>query len=129
MASENMVILIGRLGKDPVISWMKKGTAVCSFSMATARAWKDKDGTKKEETEWHNITVFDKHAEACAEYLKKGSQVFVKGRLKTDKYDKDGQTHYATKIIADRVVFLDKKEGQETTKEENRPPDDFDVPF
>lgn len=128
MAGVNKVILLGNLGKDPEIRYTPGGTAVCFFSVATSRAWKDKEGNKKEETEWSNITVFEKLAESCAEYLKKGSKVFIEGRLKTDKYDKDGQTHYATKIIAGSVQFLDgakKAEGQG----EPAPPDNSDIPF
>ena len=119
MSFLNKVMLIGRLGKDPDIRYASSGTAVCNFSVATSRSWKDKDGNKKEEVEWHNVVAFDKLAENCAEYLKKGSQVYIEGRIKTEKYDdKEGVTRYATKINAHTVQFLDgkKQEAQATSQ-------------
>lgn len=92
---------IGRLGKDPETRYSQSGTAVTSFSMACG--WKSKD---KEGTEWVNVTAFGKLAEICGEYLVKGKQVFIQGRLTTDKYEKDGITRYSTKVIADRMQML-----------------------
>lgn len=104
----NKVILIGNLGKDPEVRYMPSGSAVANFSIATSEAWKDKSsGEQQERTEWHNITMYGRLAEIAGEYLKKGSKVFVEGRLQTDKYDKDGVTHYRTKIIANEMQMLD----------------------
>jgi len=106
----NKVILIGRLGQDPEVRYMPNGNAVANVTIATSESWKDKNtGEKQERTEWHKVTAFRKLAEIMGEYLKKGSQVYIEGRLQTDKYDKDGQTHYATKIIADKMQMLDSK--------------------
>lgn len=103
----NNCSFIGRLGKDPETRYMPSGDALTSFSIAVGSQWKDKSGEKQESTEWVNITVFGKLAEICGEYLKKGSQVFVSGRMKTDKYDdKDGITRYSTKIVAERMQML-----------------------
>jgi single-strand DNA-binding protein len=85
---------------------MPSGKAVTSFSIAVGSQWKSKDGEKQESTEWVNITAFDKLGEICAEWLKKGSQVFISGKMKTDKYEKDGITRYSTKIIADNMQML-----------------------
>lgn len=127
MAGVNKVLLIGYLGKGPEIRYTPSGSAVTNFSIATSMAWKDKDGNRKEETEWHNIVVFNKLAESCAEFLRKGSKVYVEGRIKTEKWEKDGQNHHATKIYAQAVQFLDaKKEGQ---VHESGPVDTDDVPF
>lgn len=103
----NACSFIGRLGKDPETRYMPSGDALTSFSIAVGSQWKDKSGEKQESTEWVNITAFGKLAEICGEYLVKGSQVFISGRMKTDKYtDKDGITRYSTKIIADKMQML-----------------------
>jgi single-strand DNA-binding protein len=102
----NQYQCIGRLGKEPEVRYMANGKAVASFSVAVGSSWKDASGEKREETEWVNVTAFDKLGEICGEYLKKGSQVYISGRLKTDKYEKDGQTRYSTKVIADRMQML-----------------------
>lgn len=110
----NQCNFIGRLGKDPEVRYMPNGTAVASFSLAVGSSWKDKQGDKQEATEWVNVTAFDKLAEICGEYLKKGAQVFIGGRLKTEKYQKDGQDRYITKIVADRMQMLgSRQESQE----------------
>ena len=111
MASVNKVILVGHLGKDPETRFMPSGDAVANFSIATTEKWKDKDGEKQERTEWHRCSAFGKTAEVCGEYLKKGSLVFVEGKLQTRKYQKDGQDHYSTEIRIDRVQFLDSKKA------------------
>lgn len=98
---------IGRLGKDVDIRYTADGKAIASFSIACGESWKDKQtGAKQERTEWVNVAAFGKLAEIMGKYLSKGSQVFIEGRLKTDKWDKDGQTHYSTKVIADSVQML-----------------------
>ncbi len=107
MAGLNKVMLIGNLGRDPEIRYSQQGLAVVNFSIATSEQWTDKNtGNKQEKTEWHNIVVFGKQAEICEKYLSKGSQIYIEGRLQTSTYDKEGQTHYMTKIVADRFQFL-----------------------
>ncbi len=111
MAGLNKVMVIGNLGADPELRYSPQGTAVANFSVATTDSWSDKNtGEKQERTEWHRIVTFGKIAENCAKYLAKGRQVYVEGRLQTSSYEKDGQTHYATKIIADVVTFLGTKQ-------------------
>jgi single-strand DNA-binding protein len=105
----NKVILVGNLGKDPEVRYTAGGQAVASLRIATSRSWTDKQsGQRKEETEWHEVEVWGKQAELCGEYLAKGRQVYVEGRLKTDKWqDKQtGQDRYRIKIVADSVRFL-----------------------
>lgn len=98
----NKVILVGNLGKDPEIRYNPNGNAIAGFSIATSESYKDKQGQTVEKTEWHNITIFGKLAEIGGEYLKKGSQVYLEGKLKTEKWtDKQGQERYTTKIIVD----------------------------
>lgn len=111
MASINKVILIGNLGKDPEVRYTPSGTAVCNVSIATTRSWKNKDtGDKQEETEWSRITFYDRLAEVAGQYLKKGRSVYVEGRLKTRKYEKDGIDHYVTEIIAEQMQMLGDKQ-------------------
>lgn len=108
----NQCNFIGRLGKDVETRYMPNGEAVSSFSIAVGSSWKDKAGDKKEETEWVNITAFRKLGEICGQYLKKGSKVFISGRMKTDKYtDKEGIERYSTKVIAENMQMLDGKPG------------------
>jgi len=110
--SVNKVILLGRLGKDPEVRYMPNGDAVCNFSLATSESWKDKSGEKQEKTEWHNIVIYRKLAEIAGEYLKKGSQVYVEGKLQTRKWQtKDGQDRYTTEIIAHEMQMLGSKSG------------------
>lgn len=109
----NQCQFIGRLGSDPETRFMPNGKAVTSFSIAVSSQWKSKDGEKQEATEWVNITAFEKLAEICGEYLKKGSQVFISGKMKTDKYEKDGVTKYSTKIIAQDMQMLGGKPSGE----------------
>ena len=108
MASVNKVILIGNLGKDPEVRYTPSGTAVVNISIATTRNWKNKDsGDKMEETEWHRITAYDRLAEIIGEYLRKGSSVYIEGRLKTRKYeDKDKVERYVTEVIAEEMRML-----------------------
>ena len=112
MASINKVILIGNLGRDPEVRYMPSGDAVTNITIATTDTWKDKtSGEKKEATEWHRVVFFKKLAEIAGQYLKKGSQVYIEGALKTRKYQKEGQDHYATEIVADTMKMLGKREG------------------
>lgn len=107
MASVNKVILIGNLGADPEVRYTTGGDAITSIRVATTEVWKDKNGEKQERTEWHRVVFFGKTAEIAGEYLKKGSQVYVEGRLQTRKWqDKDGQDRYTTEIVADRMQML-----------------------
>ena len=107
MASVNRVILIGHLGADPEVRYTQGGQAVASLRIATSESWTDKDGQKQERTEWHQISVWGKEAEACGQYLSKGRQVYVEGRLQTREYqDKEGVTRKVWEIRADRVQFL-----------------------
>ncbi|HYC38315.1 MAG TPA: single-stranded DNA-binding protein [Usitatibacter sp.] len=112
MASVNKVILIGNLGRDPETRYMPDGGAITNISIATTDTWKDKQGEKQEKTEWHRVAFFGKLAEIAGEYLKKGSQVYVEGRLQTRKWqDKDGNDKYTTEIVADRMQMLGSRQG------------------
>jgi single-strand DNA-binding protein len=108
MASVNKVIIIGNLGRDPETRYMPSGDAITNIAVATTDSWKDKaTGEKKEQTEWHRISAFGKLAEIMGQYLKKGSQVYIEGSLRTRKYtDKDGVEKYATEIRADTMQML-----------------------
>jgi single-strand DNA-binding protein len=112
MASVNKVILVGNLGRDPETRYMPDGGAVTNVSIATTETWKDKtSGEKQEKTEWHRVAFFGKLAEIAGEYLKKGSQVYVEGRLQTREWEKDGVKRYTTEIIADRMQMLGSRQG------------------
>jgi single-strand DNA-binding protein len=112
MASVNKVILIGNLGRDPETRYMPDGGAITNISVATTDVWKDKQGEKQEKTEWHRVAFFGKLAEIAGEYLKKGSQVYVEGRLQTRKWqDKEGVDKYTTEIVADRMQMLGSRQG------------------
>ena len=105
--SVNKVILIGRLGANPDVRYTPSGAAVANFNIATSESWNDKSGQKQERTEWHRIVVWGKLAQLCGEYLAKGRQVFVEGRLQTRQWqDKDNHTRYTTEVIANTVQFL-----------------------
>src|SRR3984893_7814615 len=107
MGSVNKVILVGNLGRDAELRYTPGGAAVAKFSLATTEVWNDKAGQRQEKTEWHNIDVWGKQAEALTEYLRKGKQVYVEGRLQTDEYtDKEGVKRKSTKVRCDRVVLL-----------------------
>jgi single-strand DNA-binding protein len=112
MASVNKVIIIGNLGRDPETRYMPEGGAITNISVATTESWKDKNGEKQEKTEWHRVAFFGKLAEIAGEYLKKGSQVYVEGRLQTRKWqDKDGQDKYMTEIVANQMQMLGSRQG------------------
>ncbi|HET6726070.1 MAG TPA: single-stranded DNA-binding protein [Gammaproteobacteria bacterium] len=108
----NKVILVGNLGADPDTRYTAGGSAITKIRIATTRAWKDKQtGEQQEKTEWHRITFFGRLAEIAAEYLRKGSQVYIEGRLETSTYEKEGQTHYSTDIIANEMQMLGGRSG------------------
>ena len=134
----NQCQFIGRLGKDCEVRYASSGDAIASFSLAVGSQWKDKSGNKQESTEWVNVTAFGKLGEICSEYLKKGSQVFISGRMKTDKYtDKQGVEKYSTKIIADKMQILGSKaesHQDHPAQQDKKQSDDFtgldsDIPF
>lgn len=112
MAGINKVILIGRLGRDPEVRYMPDGTAVANFSIATSEEWKDKaSGEKKEKTEWHRIVAFRRLGEICGEYLSKGRQVYIEGRIQTREWeDKEGVKRYTTEIVANQMQMLGSKD-------------------
>jgi single-strand DNA-binding protein len=109
----NKVILIGNLGKDPEVRYSPSGQAIANVTIATSESWKDKtSGEKQEKTEWHRVVFFGRLAEIAGEYLKKGSQVFVEGRLQSRKWqDKDGQDRYTTEIVANEMQMLGSRAG------------------
>ena len=142
MASVNKVILVGNLGADPELRYTPSGKAVASFSIATTEQWGSKDGEKGERTEWHRIVAWARLGEICGEYLRKGSQVYIEGRLQTRSWeDRDGNKRYTTEIVAQSMQMLGSatgspaKGGAAKSKEERYPeeepvsiPDD-DIPF
>jgi single-strand DNA-binding protein len=123
MASVNKVILVGNLGRDPETRYTTGGEAVTNIRLATTDTWKDKAGEKQERTEWHSIVFFGRQAEVAGEYLKKGRQIYVEGRLQTRKWqDKEGQDRYTTEIVADRMQMLGNREGGSASMA-SEPPD------
>lgn len=123
----NKVILIGRLGKDPETRFMPNGDAVCNFSVATSESWKDQNGQRQERVEWHNITMYRRLAEIAGQYLKKGSQVYLEGKIQTRKYEgKDGIERTAYDIIANEMKMLgggsDGQQAQQAQGEAPTPP-------
>ena len=101
----NKAIVYGNLTRDPELRSLPSGIQVCSFSIATNRVYKDRDGARQESTDYHNVVVFGRQAETSAQYLKKGSSALVEGRLQTRSWEKDGQKQYRTEIVADRIQF------------------------
>jgi single-strand DNA-binding protein len=138
MGSVNRVILVGNLGADSELRYTGTGAAVAKFRLATSEVFKDKDGQRREETEWHRVNLWGKQAEAVQQYLVKGKQVYVEGRLQTRKWqDKEGQDRYTTEVRADRLVLLGGGAGRAQAPEPvhespDTPPSmptDDDVPF
>ncbi|AMN46548.1 single-stranded DNA-binding protein [Steroidobacter denitrificans] len=146
----NKVILVGNLGADPDTRYMPSGKAVCNIRIATSETWKDRQsGDQQERTEWHSVVMYDKLGEIAAEYLRKGSQVYIEGKLRTRKWqDKEGKDRYSTEIIADQMQMLGGRggggggeyrprpaaaEGQSSPESRQAPPDDGgfddDIPF
>ncbi len=123
--SVNKVILIGNLGKDPEVRYTQSGTAVTNFTMATSRSFK-KDGEKVDETEWHRVVAFGRTAEVCGEYLNKGKQVYVEGRIQTREWeDKEGNRRWTTEIIIERMQML----GTRAERAVEQPPPITEDPF
>ncbi len=138
MRGVNKVILIGNLGKDPELRYLPSGGPVTKFSLATGARWKDKDGQWQERTDWHNIVAFGRTAEVCNEYLKKGSPIYVEGRIQTRSYDdRDGNKKWITEIIAQSINMLGKKdevevevpEAADQPSQEGSQGQDDDLPF
>jgi len=139
MASVNKAIIVGNLGRDPELKYMPSGDAVCNFTIATKDTWKDRDGNQQEKTEWHNIVAFRRLAEICGEYLKKGKQVYIEGRIQTRSWDdKDGVKKYFTEIVADRMQMLGRRDEEPDRVPAPSPPeegapspkdDEDDLPF
>ena len=127
MPTLNRVQLIGRLGKDPESKFTPTGKKVAHFSLAVSNRWKDKSGETKESTEWVNIEAWGRLGEVCQENLKKGSLVFLEGRLQTDKYEDKGETKYYTKVVAQTLQFLDKRPAEEPMMSVDEDPGDYDA--
>jgi single-strand DNA-binding protein len=135
----NKAVIIGNLTRDPELKALPSGAKVCSFSLATNRVWKDKNGAKQESVDYHNIVVFGRQAETAGQYLKKGSSALVEGRMQTRSWDgQDGQKRYRTEIVADRVQFGTRSSGgsstqkssssEDTSPKDNPPVDTIDYP-
>ncbi len=108
----NKVILVGSLGQDPENKYLPSGSAVCNFSVATSESWKDKQtGDQREQTEWHRCVVFNRLAEICGEYLRKGSRVYIEGQLGTRSWEQDGSKRYSTEIVARDMQMLDSRQS------------------
>ncbi|MGE3297328.1 MAG: single-stranded DNA-binding protein [Porticoccaceae bacterium] len=121
----NKVILIGNLGNDPETRYMPSGGAVTNITLATSESWRDKQtNEQKERTEWHRVVFFNKLAEIAGEYLKKGSKVYVEGSLRTRQWEKDGQKHYTTEIVANEMQMLDGRGGTASAQQSG----DFNPP-
>ncbi len=143
--SLNMAIIVGNLGRDPEVRFTQSGRAVANLSVATSDVWNDQEGNRQERTEWHRVVVFGKTAESCGQYLSKGRQVCVQGRIQTRKWtDQNGQERYSTEIVAQRVDFLggagtapparapQETQGQgfgDASSSFQSPPIDDDIPF
>jgi single-strand DNA-binding protein len=136
MAGVNKVILVGNLGADPEMRYTTDGTAVCRLRVATSRRYTDKQGNRQEETAWHRVDAWGKLAEICGQYLSKGRQVYIEGRLKYGSYEKDGVKHYTTDIVAENMQMLGTGGGRGEEREPEPPfeppaggvPED-DIPF
>ena len=124
----NKVTLIGHLGRNPEVRYMPNGDAVCNFSIATSESWKDQSGQRQEKTEWHAITLYRKLAEIAAQYLKKGSLIYLEGKIQSRKYtDKQGVERTAYEIIGNEMKMLGGRDNQPAQPPEQQPFDD--VPF
>lgn len=132
MAGLNKVMIIGNLGADPEMKYMADGTAMTSFRVASSRNYNGPDGERREETEWFPVVTWRKLAEQCSQYLQKGKKVYVEGRLRTRSWDTpDGQRHYRTEVVAERVVFLDRATGTPFPDDREGSPEvePEDIPF
>lgn len=114
--SVNKVIIIGHIGQQPELKYTQSGQAVCNLRIATNEVWNDKQGNKQERTEWHTVVLFGKNAETASQYLEKGRQVYIEGKIQTRKWQgKDGSDHYSTEIIADDMRFIGESKGDSKT--------------
>lgn len=134
MAGVNKVILVGNLGKDPEVRHLEGGAAVANFTMATTEVYKDKTGTRQEQTEWHNIVVWRGLAEVAEKYLKKGMTIYIEGKLRTRSWDdKEGHKRYTTEVVGDTFTILSKKENHSSGNNEESgisgPKTGDDLPF
>ena len=113
--SVNKVVLVGNLGKDPEMRYMPNGNAVANLTLATTESWKDKQtGERKDKTEWHRLTVFNRLGEMCGEYLKKGAKIYVEGKLQTRKWQgQDGQDRYTTEIVVSEIQMMDSRNNNQ----------------
>lgn len=133
--SVNKVILVGHLGKDPEVRKMTNDESVTNVTLATSENWKDKAGVKQERTEWHNLVFYRRLAEIAGQYLKKGSQIYVEGKIQTRKWqDKEGQDRYATEIVVSEMQMLGSKIVSQSSQPTfqivgQKADDDFDIPF
>lgn len=134
----NKATIIGNLTRDPELKNLPSGSAVANFSVATNRTWKDKEsGQKKEDVEFHNVVAFGKTAELIAQYVHKGDQIYIEGRIQTRSWEKEGQKHYRTEIVCETMQFGSKKSGAVVPQKEQAPdepaqergPGDEDIPF
>jgi single-strand DNA-binding protein len=136
MAAVNKVILIGNLGADPELRYTAGGTAVCKFNIATTESYSDKQGSRQERTDWHRVVAWGKLAEICGQYLSKGRQVYIEGRVHNNNWEKDGVKHYSYEIWADNMQMLGAGAGRGPEREPEPPfpppeggiPED-DIPF
>lgn len=131
----NKVMLVGNLTRDPEIKALPSGGSVCNFSVATNRKWTDKSGVKQEDVEFHNIIVFGKMAETTNQYMRKGSQIMIEGRIKTRSWEKDGRKSYRTEIVAESIQFGNKPKNEAGPTVDEPSPDEGseinseDIPF
>ncbi len=136
MSGVNKVILLGNLGKDPEVRYLDSGVAVANFSLATTENYRNKQGERVSQTEWHNVVFWRGLAEVAEKYLKKGDSIYLEGKIRTRKWeDKDGNTRYSTEVLADNMTMLGKKNSQDsasqelTTNEKSVSNDEDDLPF
>ena len=131
MRGVNRALILGRVGGDPDVKYTSGGQPIASFSVATSESWTDKSTSeKKERTEWHAITFFGRQAEIVRDYVKKGAKVYVDGKLQTDKWEKDGITHYKTKIVGQNIQLLDEKPKEDKPKPvQGQVIEDGSIPF
>ena len=142
MSSFQQVTILGNVGRDPEVKYSASGNAIANVAIATTRKWKDSEGERKEETEWHRVTFFGRSAEIIGEYVKKGNPLFVTGYLKTRKWEKDGVERYSTEVIAENFQLMARNDGARSSdeapaerkpaakpKQQPLPGEDDDIPF
>ena len=137
MAYLNKALVMGNLTRDPELKGLPSGSTVCNFSIATNRTWKDKEGNKQEEPEFHNIVVYGKQADSCGQYLKKGQEALVEGRIQTRSWEgEDGKKNYRTEIVGESVTFGRKGDSDQTSPSDNvsqakpvESDEEIDIPF